>query len=217
MDSRKVKVQCKYCGKVEYVCPSRAKKYVTCSTQCMGAYNHIRYSKGVDKECPCCHKIFKVKRSALNRRVYCSKKCMVADLPRKYSGDGNPNYKGRTMNSDNYIIDKCKFTIHRQTVQDILGVDKLPDTLVVHHKDGDKHSNDPHNLILLTHKIHTWIHKNIGNYAFKAIANNKLSIEDVLSWIEKDEDKKIAEYILRTDCTQQSVVLKQGELLGTPI
>lgn len=216
MNSAKVKVVCAVCGKEEYVYPSRAKKYLTCSVECLSKLNRHRYSKKVSKECPVCHKTFEVKRSHSHRRVYCSMECKNKDLPNKYSGSGNPNFKGRTENSDGYKINE-RFVIHRETVKDILGIEKLPAGLIVHHKDGDKHSNDPHNLILLTHSLHTWIHKNIGNLVFKAIAEGKIDVNTVLSWFSNEEDRQKAEYILNTDCTQQSVVLKQGELLGSPI
>lgn len=211
----KVKVQCKECGKIEYVTPSRAKKYCTCSVECLSKYNAKRYSTKVPKICPHCKKEFFVKLSHAKRRVYCSKSCMTAELPQKYEGAKNPNYKGRTTNADGYLING-KYTIHRETVMQVLGVDTLPKSLIVHHKDGDSHNNNPNNLILLDRKWHTWLHKNIGNYVFKALFNGQMSIQDVLN-ITPDQYKDKVEYMLTTNCTQQSVVLKQGELLGTPI
>ena len=217
MKTGKVEVKCAVCGKIEHVCPSRAKKYCTCSVQCMGKFNSNKYSLKVDKVCSFCGKHYFVKKSQKNRSNYCSRKCMTMDLPKKYKGSGNPNYRGRFANSDGYIYNNNRYVLHRETVMSILGVSEIPKTLIVHHKDGNKHSNDAKNLILLTRKIHTWIHKNIGNFAFKAISKGQLSVDEVLSWVEDEEDKKIVEYVLTTNCTQQSVVLKQGELLGTPI
>lgn len=156
-----------------------------------------------------------VKRSHADRRVYCSQKCKQAELPQKYLGFGNPNYRRRIENSDGYLKNG-KYTIHRETVKAVLGIDDLPKSLVVHHKDGDKNNNNPNNLLLLTHKWHTWLHKNIGNYIFKALYNGQITIQDVLK-ITPDEYKKHVDYMLNTNCTQQSVVLKQGELLGSPI
>lgn len=211
----KIKVQCKECGKIEYVTPCRAKKYCTCSVACLAKYNSKRYSTKVKKICPHCQKEFMVKLSHANRRVYCSTKCLRAELPQKFKGVGNPNYKGRATNPDGYLING-KFTVHRETVMQVLGVKELPKTLVVHHKDGDHRNNDPRNLVLLSHKWHTWLHKNIGNYVFKALYSGKMNIQDVLN-ITPDEYKDHVEYMLTTNCTQQSVVLKQGELLGSPI
>lgn len=211
----KIKVQCKECGKIEYVSPCRANKYCTCSVECLGKYNAKRYSTKIKKVCPVCGKIFEVKKSHAERRVCCSKKCHNATLPTKFLGSGNPNYRGRVTNSDGYAKN-TKFTVHRETVMQILGVSELPKTLLVHHKDGDKYNNDPHNLILLTHKWHTWLHKNIGNFVFKALYTGKMTIQDVLD-ITPLEYQEQVKYMLSVDCTQQSAVLKQGELLGSSI
>ena len=215
--TEKVEVKCAICGKVEYVFPSRAKRYKTCSIKCMGAHNRI-YNKQLIKTCPYCGKEFKVKPSHFERRKYCSIECMRSDLPRKYAGSGNPNYKGLSVNSDGYQVEKnnSKYTIHRETVKNVLNIKCIPSSLVVHHKDGNKHSNDPRNLILLTHKQHAWLHKNIGNFAFKALYSNKLTVDEILSWVEDKHQKEFVRYALTTDCTQQSAVVKQGELLENP-
>ena len=215
--SKKVEVKCCICGKTEYVYLSRSKKYKTCSVECMGKYNHIKNTKSIFKKCPVCGKEFKVKPSHYTRRKYCSLECMYKDLPNKYSGENNPNYRGRILNSDGYKKDNrnSKFTIHRETVKRVLGIKEIPSMLIVHHKDGDKHSNSPENLILLTRKEHTWLHKNIGNFVFKAIFSGDLSIEQVLSWVDNDH-KEFVRYALTTNCTQQSAVVKQGELLENP-
>lgn len=214
---QKIKVQCAECGKIEYVRPCRAKNYLTCSVKCLGAYNKKRYSKKVKKVCPHCQQTFWVKPSQMARRVYCSDRCRKAELPILYRGSGNPNYKGRTENCDGYLTNNARFVVHRETVKGVLKIDELPKTLIVHHKDGNKHSNDPHNLILLTHSLHTWLHKNIGNFLMRAWANGQVSSEQILSLAKNDEERERLDYILKTDCTMQSAVLKQGELLGTPI
>lgn len=218
MNKGRIKVTCAFCGKEEFVVPSRARKYLTCSVACLGKYNSERYSLKVEKTCPVCGKVFYVKKSHANKRLCCSKDCYHSLLPQKLLGAGNPNYKGRTCNADGYkFSSNHKFTEHRDTIKRILGINEIPKSLIVHHKDGDKHSNDPKNLILLTHSIHTWIHKNIGNYVFRAISEGKISVDEVVSWVDNERDKEIVKYVLTTDCAQQSVVLKQGELLGSPI
>lgn len=218
MEVKKIKVQCAVCGKIEYVNPCRARKYRTCSKECMGKYNRNKYSKKVKLICQHCGKEFLVKPSHADRRHYCSKECQYADLPTKFQGSGNPNYKGRLVNSDGYIkASNEKYTLHRETVKEILGVEELPKTLIVHHKDADKHSNNPKNLILLTHKLHTWLHKNVGNYILKAVSEGKIDKQKIINLAPNKEAKQRLEYIFNTNCTMQSVVLKQGELLGSPI
>lgn len=211
----RIQVQCAVCGKIEYVTPCRAKTYKTCSIKCMGEYNKRRSLK-VNKTCPICGKTFKVKKSQAMRRVCCSKKCYNLSLPTRFAGSGNPNYRGRKFNSDGYPK-VGKYTQHREIVKEILGVDEIPTSLIVHHKDGERECNDPNNLILLTHKLHTWLHKNVGTFVFKALAKGLLTVDNVLALAPTEEDRAKLQYILNTNCTQQAVVLKQGELLGTPI
>jgi endogenous inhibitor of DNA gyrase (YacG/DUF329 family) len=213
---KRVKVQCAICEKVEFVFPSRAKKYHTCSRECLGIYNSQKYSTKIDKICPICNKQFKVKKSHQLRRVYCSRNCLIKALPEKFKGSGNPNYKNRTEDSNGYMLNNERYVFHRELVKETMGISEIPHNLIVHHKDGNKHTNEPENLILLTHKIHTWIHKNIGNFVFKALSKKQITVEEILSWVEEEKDKEIVKYVLCTNCTQQSVVLKQGELLGSP-
>lgn len=218
MEVKKVKVQCAVCGKIEYVNPCRARNYRTCSRECMGKYNSSKYSKKVKLTCQQCGKEFWVKPSHVRRRRYCSKECQNVGLPIRFQGSGNPNYKGRLVNSDGYIkASNEKYTLHRETVKEILGVEKLPKALIVHHKDANKHSNDPKNLILLTHKLHTWLHKNVGNYILKAVSEGKIDKQTIIDLAPDQKTKQQLEYIFNTNCTMQSVVLKQGELLGSPI
>jgi len=44
MQSKLVEVVCAECGKHELVFPSRAKKYVCCSRNCLGKHNSKRYN-----------------------------------------------------------------------------------------------------------------------------------------------------------------------------
>lgn len=49
-----VKVVCAECGKIEYVLPSRAKKYVCCSAKCKNIYYAKKQNQRIEKECPIC-------------------------------------------------------------------------------------------------------------------------------------------------------------------
>ena len=51
-----VKVVCAECGKIEFVPPSRAKKYVCCSKKCIGLYNSRKWKNQVELTCPICGK-----------------------------------------------------------------------------------------------------------------------------------------------------------------
>ena len=60
-EKEKIKVVCAECGKIEYVPPSRAEKYVCCSVECLGKYNSKRYSRRVTLTCPICGKTYECK------------------------------------------------------------------------------------------------------------------------------------------------------------
>lgn len=52
------------------------------------------------------------------------------------SGKGNPNYKGRTCDTDGYLLSKNrKLKIHREVCKEILGYEILPEGSQVHHRD----------------------------------------------------------------------------------
>lgn len=74
--AQRVEVECKECGKKEFVAQSRAKKYVCCSIPCLQRYNSKRYSQKISKACPICGKEFFFKRSAAAHHATCgSKEC----------------------------------------------------------------------------------------------------------------------------------------------
>lgn len=70
----KVKVVCAECGKVELVCPSRAKKYLCCSTVCLGKYNSKRYNQKITLICPICGTSYVCKQSKVNQHKTCGSK-----------------------------------------------------------------------------------------------------------------------------------------------
>lgn len=70
----KVKVICAECGKEEYVVPSRAKKYLCCSRECLGKYNSKRYNKQVELICPICGEKYTCKQSKIEHHKTCGKK-----------------------------------------------------------------------------------------------------------------------------------------------
>ena len=210
----KIKVTCKECGKVEYVSPSRAKHYVTCSITCMGKYNSKRYGDKVEKVCECCGKTFLVKRSHYNRRRCCSKECHNKLLPKKFKGDGNPNFKGRYMDSDGYLfVSDTRIKKHIKVAMDTLGITQIPKGYNIHHRDCNKLNNAPENLVMLNTSDHIWLHKQYGNAVLNAYMQDKIDINTLISW---SNDKLRANKLLPLSIIEQSVVLKQGELLESP-
>ena len=175
---QRVLVKCEICGKEEYVTPSRAKTYKTCSVACAAKRSYIRQSKKVDKICPICGALFKVKPSHYNKRVCCSKKCDIERRKEMYLGENNPNYGnrgekcpawkgGRRISNYGYVLLRKPdhpnarpdgyILEHRYVMSQYLGR-PLRDDEIVHHKDGNRLNNDISNLELMTLSEHTTIH-----------------------------------------------------------
>lgn len=207
----KTKVICKECGKEEMVTPSRAKKYVTCSTTCMGKFNSKRYGDKVEKICEQCNKTFLVKKSQAVRRKTCSKKCHNESLPLKFSGKNNPNFKDRKLTSDGYLFcDDSKIKIHIKVVMNLFDIIQIPKGLHVHHRDCNKLNNKSSNLVVLSASDHVWLHKQFGNAVLDAFCNEKIDLETLAKW---SSDYEKSTKLLPLSIIEQSVVLKQGELL----
>lgn len=213
---QKVKVTCQSCGKEEYVYPSRAIHYKTCSTTCMGKMNSELYSSGSTLICPVCKNKFSVKPTQLLRRKYCSKQCQKKDYKTRYAGESNPNFKNRQTDWDGYPIEYVNgahVKTNRHVALITLGINKLPTGYHVHHRDCDINNNDSSNLALLTAADHRWIHKHFGNAGLWAMMNDKISIESLSSW-SRNYDK--AYRLLMTELKTQIGVFKSDELLENP-
>lgn len=178
-----VPVTCEVCLREEYVKPSRAKTYKTCSRECMG----VRLSRLLtNKEsivCCICGTAFNVKPSSVKRRKCCSKMCAAEYRKQIYAGKGNPNYGnrgekcaawrgGRRMSNYGYVLlhkpghpnarpDGYVFE-HRYVMSEYLGRPLLASE-DVHHKDGDKTNNSIENLQILSRSEHTKHHNKSRN------------------------------------------------------
>jgi hypothetical protein len=114
----KVEVKCEYCGKIEYVSPSRAIKYQCCSKECSAAIKRVTEPNCT---CPICGTEFYVKPSRIKRtksQVCCSKECSnklkettyLGENNHQYGliGDKNSSYKGKeTISNLGYILEYC--------------------------------------------------------------------------------------------------------------
>lgn len=71
------------------------------------------------------------------------------------------NYLGEIRTAQGYLQRKVgdRYVLsHRQVMAEILGLQKLPSTVDVHHIDGSKTNNDPDNLALVTRSGHGKLH-----------------------------------------------------------
>ncbi len=91
----RVKVYCAECNKEEEVLPSRAKKYVCCSVECLSKFNSKRYSKKIKCICPICNISFEIKPSKFDKiksTACCSKECADKLKETTYLGENNHQY-----------------------------------------------------------------------------------------------------------------------------
>ena len=223
-----VEVTCAECGKVELVYPSRAKKYLCCSVECLAKYNSKRYSKKIDCTCPICGKEFKLKPYTFNRVLTtpcCSKECANKLKETTYlgsrnhqfglKGELNASFKGLiTTKANNNLIEHfvyCpdrpdsnkdgRITEHRLKVLE--NYDSFDPCFFI-DKDGYKIFNPDENLKISVHHIN-------GDHLDNTLSN--------LIPLTRSKHKSVHNYInkLDNDCIHSIIgVLKQGELLENP-
>ena len=103
-----------------------------------------------------------------------------------------PNYRNRETDNDGYAINYIPkvgtVKIHRWVAFQVLGISKLPKGYVVHHRDANKLNNDRSNLVVLSNKDRTWLHKEVGNAILKAISKGVINIDLIVSY-SKDKEK----------------------------
>ena len=217
-----VKVVCAECGLVEYVLPSRAKKYKYCSRECMGKYNSKKYNKQVELICPICGKTYYCKQSKINHHRTCGdSECRKIWLQQTRRGKNNSNYKKIEIDLINTSVknnnhDKSK-TIYQHVVKEILGLNSvkdLPKGYVIHHKDCNHNNNIPTNLVVLPKHTHRILHTKFGNIILRNLHNNLITKEQFFS-LCNNEEIEFYKNIIDLNITHQ-VVLKQGELLEHP-
>lgn len=218
MQNNLIEVVCAECGKHEFVVPSRARKYLCCSKECLGKYNSKRYNTKVELECPICGKKYFVKQSHINKHKTCGDKiCSSKWRSMNTTGKNNANYKTVAEKLKECSVQDNDKDLHKHVVKEYFGfksIKSLPKKYHIHHKDGNHSNNDIHNLVLLPQEAHMLIHRIFGNVLIAALHTNKLSRDQFFS-LCNEEQKEFYKQIIDLDITRQ-VVVKQGELLETP-
>lgn len=209
----KKEVICKNCGKKELVFNSRAKKYVTCSTKCMGELNSKKYSNKIKKECPICKKEFEVKQSHNKRRICCSIGCSNKYRSIYKIGENNSNYKTlEKIENGIKVKDYSRYKEpYHKIVKDWFGITKSIKGYDIHHRDCNPNNNDISNLVLLPRNAHMLLHKYLGNILLKAYANNLITKDILFSYCTNEQIIFLNE-VIDLNITHQAVI-KQGELL----
>ena len=219
----RVEVKCAQCGKIEYVYPSRAKKYLCCSTKCLGKYNSLRYSKKIQLVCPICGKTYECKQSAIEHHRTCGDKdCRTKWLSQTRTGENNSNYKHIEIEellkskSSSKNHDKSRH-IYQHVVKCVLklnSISDIPKGYVIHHKDANHENNNPENLVLLPKSTHRLIHTIFGNILINALHTGKIDRETFFKMCSEEQALFYKE-IIDLNVTHQAVI-KQGELLEQP-
>lgn len=208
-------IDCIVCNKTFRVAGKRVATAKYCSKKCEGDGR----KKPPNSRCMECGCEFRRKPSELDRvkfGVFCNMDCFAEYKSRSVTGENNPNFKGRNVDSDGYKINvphasgflNSEKKLHRAVVADVLGVDRLPSSVQVHHRDCDYHNNTAQNLVMLTSSDHRWLHKQFGNATLWAYMNGKVDLETLISW---SDDRERAKRLLFLDCTSQSVISSRNK------
>lgn len=208
-------MDCIICGTSFRVSGKRIATAKYCSRKC-SADGARKPSNTRCIECGC---EFRRKPSHLDRvkfGAFCGMKCFARYKSKNYLGSNNPNFKGRNVDTDGYQINiphasgfnNSEKKLHRAIVADVLGLDRLPPSVHVHHRDCDFQNNVAHNLVMLTASDHNWLHKQFGNATLWAYMNGKIDLETLVSW---SDDQERAKRLLFLDCLSQSVVTSSAK------
>lgn len=216
-----VKVVCAECGKIEFVSPSRAKKYVCCSKKCIGLYNSRKWKNQVELTCPICGKKYSVMKSKVSHFRTCGDPNCKREWLKQKTGIRNSNFKTeekllaeRAIRKNQHDVSKTEYLHVVKLALGLKSISKIPKGYVVHHKDCNHMNNEPTNLVLLPKTAHRLIHTWFGNIMVSALHTNKVTREEFFKFCT-DEQRKFYEQIIDLNITNQAVV-KQGELLEKP-
>lgn len=200
---------CEHCGK-KYLVPHWRDGAKYCSRACSDK------SKRAKNNLICCNcgKQFHMKRSqqiryGRNLGYFCSSSCVAEKKMQAYSGEMNPNYKGRKEDHEGYSLVDIQSSLalnsdvkrlHQAVCCEVIGTRKIPAGYVCHHRDCDRKNNTPGNLVLITPPDHRWLHAQFGSATLWAYMNNKVGIEDMILW---SNDKERCERLLPVSVLDQ--------------
>lgn len=151
----KITKQCTFCNAAFEVIPSRAHARY-CSLVCCNksperrAIIRKRRAPLVSQQCPICNTTFEITSGLIGRKKFCSHECQFKWRRVKFSGEGNPSWKGGTSQGD-YPYDWPRIS---KRIMERDGHQcwnpaclKTDERLVVHHIDFDKMNVSDENLV----------------------------------------------------------------------
>lgn len=173
MKGDRVEAKCVCCGKIELVLPSKAKRYKTCSHDCMRKHLSAIKKTGAIVICEICSTPFYLPKSRLDKRKTCGIGCFPSLKSKQMSGDANHQhgkrraergaaYKGgrRVKGGYAYLLqeDGSYMLEHRAVMAEFIGR-ALESNEHVHHKNEVTTDNRIENLELLTQEEHSRRHR----------------------------------------------------------
>jgi hypothetical protein len=209
--------ECLHCKKEFSVIPYKADTAKYCSKKCKWDFHG--WSSEPNTTCAQCGKEFHLKpfnkkRLERSHGYFCSNVCVgVFRSSGVYDGNKNPNYRGRTEDSDGYslrtYVEHCSgvnglkgMKLHQAVCCEIFDVKKIGMGLHVHHRDCDVRNNEPTNLSILCISDHKWLHKQFGNATLWAHYHGKINTESLVAW---SDDKDRAARLLDASVLNQSI------------
>lgn len=206
-----VSLTCAHCNKLFDVIDCRKDTAKFCSRKCSD-----EFPRGGNKElCTQCGKSFKLKpyakyKYARTLGTFCSISCSAIYKQSAYIGSKNPNYKSKNTDCDGYrlftssgprTLGAAKHTkLHQAVAAEILGIERIPPGLHVHHRDCDINNCTPSNLVVLSASDHKWIHKQYGIATLWAFCSGKIGLDEIVLW---SDDRDRAKRLLPLKVTDQ--------------
>ena len=141
----------------------------------------MKMAKMTECTCEVCGKQFTRRACEVRKHTFCTRACAriwnrnrIAEYNRSENPMNTPTGWSQTMRIESRMrsVKPCKKNTypkasgrheHRAIAEAILGR-KLAANEVVHHKDGDKHNNQPDNLIVMTRSEHSRLHAQQARY-----------------------------------------------------
>lgn len=192
---------CKHCGEIFKFPSCRKDSAKFCGRKCADAHPKTKKLH----VCPECGGGFERGKGKSQLNKFCSTTCTSSWRKRVCVGNLNPNWKGRNINEDGYVVKAPSAgkgrLLHHHVVMENLWLSEIPDGAHVHHRNCNRLDNRPENLQLMLASDHKWLHHQFGIAVLSAIESGGISIDDVVKF---SDDPIRAKWLLLSPLPVQS-------------